>query len=523
MRPITPLFLCSLALITTGTLHAQPGTLDPTFGTGGKVSLQLDGQPTNGFAVAFTQDGKVVVAGQTGNPLKPFVMRFLPNGQPDTGFGTNGAVVLPLAANETGEFRSVLLDGMGRVLAAGSKGPTGIGGIGQRDALLARFTSTGALDNSFGTSGIAVTNLSNGIFGDVVNAIALDSQGRIVACGEANLDPDMSFFADLVVARFLASGALDNGFGNAGRFIASLGTIQTRGRALAIRPDGNILAGGGYTVSLGNESFVVMQLSSTGALATGWADNGMREVSWGSSFDRVASMALYGDGSLLLAGPATPSGPQGLGLAKLGPTGSLDPAFGQGGKRYMGSGTGHYYGGFVALQPDGHILLACSGENPGTVLDFQLFRRLPNSDPDPSFGTGGDMAVDISLTDGIGAMAIGPDGKALMVGTAGIGAQQQLAMARVITGIVADVQEYGMEPLRVFPVPSVIGTPVRIEGFIHPQSTILVRDLLGRVVELPVQRNAGGFALDVTALAPGRYFVELAQPSGRSTASFIKQ
>ncbi|MFZ1694562.1 MAG: hypothetical protein WAT74_15300, partial [Flavobacteriales bacterium] len=157
MRIITTPFA---AFVLACLSFAQPGTPDPTFGTGGKVSLQLDGQPTNGFAVAFTQDDMVVVAGQTGNPAMPFVMRFLQDGQPDAGFGTNGTVILSLAANETGEFRSVLVDGMGRVVAAGSKGPTGIGGIGQRDALLARFTSTGALDNSFAASGIAITNLS---------------------------------------------------------------------------------------------------------------------------------------------------------------------------------------------------------------------------------------------------------------------------------------------------------------------------------------------------------------------------
>jgi len=520
MRIITTPFA---AFVLACLSFAQPGTPDPTFGTGGKVSLQLDGQPTNAFAVAFTQDGMVVVAGQTGNPAKPFVMRFLNNGQPDAGFGTNGAVILSLAANETGEFRSVLVDGMGRVVAAGSKGPTGIGGIGQRDALLARFTSAGALDNSFATSGIAIANLSNGMLGDVVNAIALDSQGRIVACGEANLDPDNSYFANLVVARFLASGALDNGFGSGGRFIASLGSIQTRGRALVMRPDDAIMVGGISTVSLGNENFLVIQLNSIGALASGWADNGMREVSWGSSFDRLASIALHADGSLLIAGTAVPSGPQGLGLAKLSPLGSLDPSFGQGGKRYIDPGSGNFYGGFVALQPDGQILLACTGENPGTLLDFQLYRRLSNSDPDPSFGTGGDMGVDFTLTDGIGAMAIGPDGKALMVGTAGAAAQQHLAIARVITGVVADVQEHGIGRLHVFPNPSVPGLPVRIEGIIDPLSAITVRDLLGRTIDLPTQRTANGYALDAALLAPGRYFVEIIHRKGRSTAAFTKQ
>jgi len=514
-------FLTTIILACSA--HAQPGTLDAAFGSGGKVALQLGGVATNAFALVVAPDGKVVVAGQTGVPAKPMVMRFLVNGTPDPDFGTGGATILPLDANASGEFRAVLVDAQGRILAAGSQGPSGIGGIGERDGLLARFNINGALDNTFGTGGTAVVNLSNGVLGDVIRAIALDAQGRIVVCGDANQDPGNSFLADLVVARYTSLGALDSGFGSGGKFIPDLGLAQERGYDVLVRPDNMIVVAGTRTLQPGSENYLALQVAENGTLATGWGTNGVREVGWGSLSDRLASTALATDGSMIMGGSATLSGPQGFGVAKLDPSGNLDQSFGQAGQSYINPSNTDHYGGVVELQPDGRILVGGSGVSGGSTFDLMLFRRLPQGAPDPSFGTDGLLVIDFqNSSESMGAIALAPDGKMVVAGTANIAGQQHLALARVLTGIEVGVPENAPLALRLFPNPAPAGMSIRVEGVEGPQAEITVRDLLGRAMPSTVQRVGDAYLLEADAFAPGRYLLEVSGQHGRAVAGFIK-
>src|SRR6185312_2412499 len=74
---------------------AAAGVLDPSFGSGGEV-IALNNTFSRGQAVAVDQLGRVVVAGYTagagGNDFA--VLRFNPDGTPDTTFGTSGVETL---------------------------------------------------------------------------------------------------------------------------------------------------------------------------------------------------------------------------------------------------------------------------------------------------------------------------------------------------------------------------------------------------------------------------------------------
>src|SRR5262249_47037447 len=68
------------------------GSPDLSFGTAGKVTIVANGGPTDEMrAIALQADGKIVVAGKTSAPPSPFndivVLRYLPDGSLDTGFG----------------------------------------------------------------------------------------------------------------------------------------------------------------------------------------------------------------------------------------------------------------------------------------------------------------------------------------------------------------------------------------------------------------------------------------------------
>ncbi|MDQ3870790.1 MAG: delta-60 repeat domain-containing protein [Chloroflexota bacterium] len=105
MRARTPalgLALAASLAIGTGSAHAAAGGLDPTFGTGGLVTLVEPGaQRTN--RVVAQPDGKLIVVGRSANSGPVFdglVRRLNRDGSPDAGFGGDGTVTLDSGGTE---------------------------------------------------------------------------------------------------------------------------------------------------------------------------------------------------------------------------------------------------------------------------------------------------------------------------------------------------------------------------------------------------------------------------------------
>lgn len=111
------------------------GTLDATFGIGGKVVTNF---PTNGNdspnELALQGDGKIVVAGRTG--LDFGIARYHANGSLDAGFGTGGLVSTDIGGAEYAS--TVALQADGRIVAAGYARSIG---VNNADFLLARYYS----------------------------------------------------------------------------------------------------------------------------------------------------------------------------------------------------------------------------------------------------------------------------------------------------------------------------------------------------------------------------------------------
>src|SRR5262249_26301013 len=136
------------------------GTLDSSFGTGGKVTTEFGTAAQGfsfamGFSVAVQQDGKIVLAGQAllDGVYNLALTRYNTNGALDSSFGTGGRVTSSFAtqrANANVSARSVKLQPDGKIVAAGFAG---------FDSALARYNSNGTLDASFGTGGKVTTSI----------------------------------------------------------------------------------------------------------------------------------------------------------------------------------------------------------------------------------------------------------------------------------------------------------------------------------------------------------------------------
>ena len=119
--------------------QAAPGDLDTTFGTGGKVTTDFSGGTDQAFAVALQTDGKIVVAGEakTGYSREDFALaRYHPNGTLDTTFGTGGKVTTDFAG-DTDQVFAVALQPDGKIVVAGEAKA----GYSGEDFALARYNN----------------------------------------------------------------------------------------------------------------------------------------------------------------------------------------------------------------------------------------------------------------------------------------------------------------------------------------------------------------------------------------------
>jgi len=210
--------LLALALaLPTGAL-AQPGYFDTTFAGDGTVVLPL-GPQLHFNAIAIQPDDKIVVGGLAFSGLL-FLARYDPSGALDPSFGAGGTFALPLPVVQVVITR-VIAQSNGKILAGGRiLRLNGSGGF-----LLARFDAAGALDPSFGSGGITITNFAGTSLArsiDSLRDLAILPDERIVAVGTSNIGGKFDF----ALARYLPDGTLDPTFGAGGLMIASASTTS---------------------------------------------------------------------------------------------------------------------------------------------------------------------------------------------------------------------------------------------------------------------------------------------------------
>ena len=171
--------LVCMAEFSSGQVVISPGTLDDMFGLNGVVATPLPGNPIlgAGTAVAIQPDGIIVAVGiaRDGADHDSIIARYDTDGTLDTSFGGTGIIRTAMPGREGASY-DVLIDDQGRILVAG----------GTFSYVIARYTSTGSLDTSFGGGdGIASIGIGNGVAANGITKIAIQADGKIVGAGAA--------------------------------------------------------------------------------------------------------------------------------------------------------------------------------------------------------------------------------------------------------------------------------------------------------------------------------------------------
>jgi uncharacterized delta-60 repeat protein len=255
------------------------------------------------------------------------------------------------------------------------------------------LAAAGALDTSFSQDGKRVASFDNGSSDDRANAVAIQSDGRIVAVGES-----VQFVSgyDFAAMRFKANGQLDASFSGDGKRAVSFFSNLSSGdkaRAVAIQPDGKIVMAGFANKSGTDDDFAIVRLKPDGSLDDSFSGDGRRLLAFneGAGSDGANAVAIQPDGRIVLAGFSTEgsSGAE-FAIARLKSNGQLDDSFSGDGKRLQGfnNGPGDDFASAIAIQPDGRLVIVGRSDQ-GTGIDFGIARFKPNGQPDDSFSGDG--------------------------------------------------------------------------------------------------------------------------------------
>lgn len=239
----------------TQNLNAAWGDFDPNFGfLGAQTEQMTDHYPQK---VAFQTDGKILVMGyrllSTGKK-RLFLRRYLPSGQPDSSFGSDGSAIIYTLVNkiddDTGSDIAVMPNG--QIAVAGSN----------KDNLptIWKFNSDGRLDGTFGNGGIKTISNPN-----YSGSGKIAAQNTKLVVGVSKNIPNSN--SRVAVIRLNNDGTQDSRFGSSGETVTRV--FSALGFSLLVENETGKITIGGHSAD--NTSAIGLErLMSAGQIDSGF-------------------------------------------------------------------------------------------------------------------------------------------------------------------------------------------------------------------------------------------------------------
>jgi uncharacterized delta-60 repeat protein len=411
----------AVALARYNAASGAPDTSLP--GGSGLVTTKVSAsQDDLAFAVVLQPDGKIIAVGTSfTTPASIVVIRYNANGAPDLTFGSGGITVTSLPSAAASAFAATL-QADGKLLVAGRNCPLS----GSSSFLLLRYhtnsnliTGTpGTLDTGFGAGGIVTTGIPSG--SNSANAVVL-SGANILVAGHSKIGGRFV----IALAQYTSSGALDTTFGSGGTVTTPIGSLDADAAALAVQVDGKIVVAGLAGNAVTNVwDVALLRYNTNGALDLpfGGSNTGMVITDIGSSSNYANAVALQADGKIVVAGNAFANpfaNTSDIAVLRYNANGTLDTTGFGSPNGYVTTNIGAFDNGFaVAVQPlDGKIVVAGNAD-AGMGDRLALLRYTSNGSLDPGFGTGGIVtraASGPSIVAGAVGVALQPADAAIVV------------------------------------------------------------------------------------------------------------
>jgi uncharacterized delta-60 repeat protein len=312
----------------------------------------------------------------------------------NTNLGPPGTITTSNNGSQTSSAQAVTIDTSGDIIVAGSGTISGTRGF-QVD----RYTPAGALDTTFGTGGGVNTAVGSyksfGTYSDSrATAVAILPGGDILAAGNAKVGTGRQ---EVALVFYTPSGKLDTTKGGGtGKVITPVGTGNDLLGSLLLQTVNGVtkilVAGTYYGNSSYGQGVALARYNLDGTLDTSFGSAGT--LSWtipGTAGFAEGGLAIDSSGRILVAGTADDSNLIGsIFISRWNSNGTaIDTTFGNGAGYVLHSDGGtRTIGNGLALQPDGKIVVG-GGTGSSTVV----FRYNTHGSPDPTFGSGGEVAL----------------------------------------------------------------------------------------------------------------------------------
>ncbi len=376
------IFLCALLLASFGTtLFAQPIWVDSSFANNGTRTFGTAGSAQDFNCMLLLDNDQILAAGYSsaGGANRFMVVGLTPNGAINPAFGVGGELLVNVAAKSE-NIRAMALQPNGMILAAGFA--TAVSDT--EDIAIIRFDALGNLDPTFGNGGTVVTDVDDRA--DLAFDIAVQSTGHIMVAGwdrrsttyrqlllryqsDGQLDTTFGNGGNLILslgggnndapslalspgdlpvitsrrsvsgdsrvqlARFLLNGQPDSTFGLNG--IASLGAagLDFYAKRIVTLPDGRMAVAGQVLGGANQEDYFLMQVQPDGNLDTTFGNQGFVVYNHEAASRDLMSgnLVRLPDGSMMLNGSTLLGSTTNNLIVKFLPSGQVDSTFGSNG------------------------------------------------------------------------------------------------------------------------------------------------------------------------------------------------
>ncbi len=221
--------------------------------------------------------------------------------------------------------------------------------------------------------------------------------------------------------------------------MAALPEVKPRDaiRALALQPDGKILAAGSAFNGKDDEGILRRFFPGGESDAAFGGAAGIRVSFADEDHDQLLAVGVQTTGRVVAAGVSSLGGRSFFAMAGFTAEGVLDESFGTKGKVVTEIQTNRDAARCLAIQADDGILLAgsSSDDRDGDHNDFAIARYTRNGQLDSTFGNEGKVTVDFDGGDDVAnCMALQSDGKFLVAGGSAVDGKSVVALARFEPG-----------------------------------------------------------------------------------------
>ena len=502
-------------IIIASNVYSQSGSLDSSFGTGGKVVTSINSGADKAYAVALQTDGQIIVAGMTTNAStgKDFAcLRYNSNGTLDSTFGTSGIFTIDVQTGSDDVVYSVAIQADGRIVLAGYSDDGS-----NKNAALIRLNTNGTLDTSFGTSGKVLTDFITNRADEIKTVKIHSLTGNIVVGGTSSLTSTNS---QAVIARYTSAGLLDTTFNTTGKVLlddaSGTGTYFNVIEDLSIKSNGKISAVGWINQQglQWSANYYGCRINNNGSMDTSFSTDGYIVTNGGfNGDDKSFSMILNSDDSILYSGGgylSTLEYDYFLGLYDSAGSTAVGKALFDYGSLVKDIAYG------MGIDSTGKIVLAGSNVTSVTSSTFGIARVNANYTVDSTFGTAGKVTTTFgtNTTNEAFDMTIQSDDKIIAVGYSG----NDFALARYNENTLS-INEFGLnKQITLYPNPTANLLNIDLQNNQSDKDEFKIIDINGRIILNGYLMN-GSNQINIENLAKGIYIFKL----GEINQKFIKE